>query len=292
MEFSSKRNSTSIECIFIADIYKADASNKGGAENNDSVLIEHLENNNFIVRKVYAHLIDATFVDTNRHKPFLVSNFVLLSGETKAALAKVHYIIYEHDHKYVITRDPSKYPNFKIPTKDIADRPFYSKAQLVICLSNIQAKCMKETLGLSNIVSIGTSLWSQSKLKFIEDLSFAPKTKEVCIVNSSNPTKGTREAIDFCTKHKLTFDIIESTDEKEFLRLLSSYKVLVFIPTVLESLCRLVVEAKMLNCKVHTKPHLLGAASEDWFTLSGTDLIQTIRLKQKSALDLFVKQLS
>jgi hypothetical protein len=62
---------------------------------------------------------------------------------------------------------------------------------------------------------------------------------------------------------------------------------LIYIPTVLESLCRLVVEAKMLNCGVITKTKLLGAASEPWWKFNGQELINMIRQQQITALKLF-----
>jgi hypothetical protein len=41
----------------------------------------------------------------------------------------------------------------------------------------------------------------------------------------------------------------------------------------LETCARIVVEAKMLNLKVITQKKLIGAASEDWYSLSGEELI-------------------
>ena len=291
MERNSQRNTNGLECIFISDIYKADAENKGGAENNDAVLISNLRAQNFFVDEVYSAEVTPEFIKNNSDKKLIIGNFVLLTKAVKTALEGVDYLIYEHDHKYLITRDPSKYSNFIAPETDIVDRPFYENAKLVVCLSKIQEKCIRENLKIENVVNIGTSLWTDEKLAFIYDLSFKEKTKDICIVDSINPTKGTHAAINFCIKNKWEFDLISSSDERKFLNSLSSYKTLVFIPTVLESLCRLVVEAKMMNCKVYTKTHLLGAASEDWFSLSGEDLIEEIRKKQRVALKIFMEAL-
>ena len=41
---------------------------------------------------------------------------------------------------------------------------------------------------------------------------------------------------------------------------------------------RIVVEAKMLNLKVITQKKLIGAASEDWYSLSGEELIDKMEL--------------
>ena len=59
----------------------------------------------------------------------------------------------------------------------------------------------------------------------------------------------------------------------------------------LETCCRLVVEAKMLNCKVVTQQKLIGAASEPWFELNGEDLIEEIRKISKGSVDVFIEAL-
>ena len=98
-------------------------------------------------------------------------------------------------------------------------------------------------------------------------------------------------AINFCKSKGIEYDLIKSSDEKEFLKILSSYETLIFIPTVLESLCRLAVEAKMLNCSLFTKEKLLGASSEDWWSLKGESLIKEIKLKQIKAIEIFLNYL-
>ncbi len=45
----------------------------------------------------------------------------------------------------------------------------------------------------------------------------------------------------------------------------------------------------MLNCKVLTKTKMIGASYEEWFTLSGEDLIEKISEKVYNALLLFEK---
>jgi len=281
-----------MKCVFICDFYKTDLNNKGGAENNDSVLISLLEKDGFVVEKKYSSTVSPDFIEARKDKKFIVSNFVGLPQASKESLQDKHYIIYEHDHKYLKTRDPSKFTNFIAPKDQVINRDFYKNSKCVICLSNSQADSVKNNLDISNVESIGCSLWSQEKLDFISSISETPKEKEYCIVESQNLTKGTYQAIQFCKQNDISYDLITSSDEKEFLRTLSQYHILVFIPTVLESLCRLVVEAKMLNCKVMTKTHLLGASSEKWFKLSGKELIATIRAQQDTAFNIFLKHLS
>ena len=177
------------------------------------------------------------------------------------------------------------------PKDQVINKDFYKNSKCVICLSNSQVNSIKNNLEILNVESIGCSLWSQEKLNFISDIAETKKEKDYCIVNSRNVVKGTQLAMQFCQRGKYSYDLIESNDEKEFLRTLASYQTLVYIPTVLESLCRLVVEAKMLNCGVLTKTQLLGAASESWWGLNGKELIGAIRAQQDIAFNIFLKHL-
>ncbi len=43
----------------------------------------------------------------------------------------------EHDHKYVTTRDPSKFYSFQAPANKIVNKAFYENANCVVVLSEI-----------------------------------------------------------------------------------------------------------------------------------------------------------
>ena len=267
---------------FIADFFDI----TGGAEKNDAVLLEYLEKT-FKIKRILS--TDCDPQQLAECDALIIGNFVLLSEENKRYIqGNKNYIIYEHDHKYVSTRDPSRFKDFKIPKTHIINSGFYRGAKKVVCLSRIQASILRENLLLDNVISIGTSLWSLDALEYIRGLNQrAKKVKVSAIVDSKNPIKNTQKARLYCEKKNIKYELIKSENYKSFLEKLSHFETLVFLPGVLESLCRLVVEAKMLNCKVVTTPRLLGAASEEWFSLSGSELISEIKKKTLRALTLF-----
>ena len=156
-------------------------------------------------------------------------------------------------------------------------------------MSNICKEILEKNLNIGNVYNIGCSLWANNKLDFIETLTNQEKNEKFAILGSSNPIKNTYEAVMFCEKNNIEFDIIDPCEEKELLTKLSSYKGLVFFPKVLETFSRLSAEAKMLNCKLLTKPKMLGFASEEIYTLSGSELIEEIRQRKHDALMLFLK---
>ena len=277
-----------MKVVFIADLFKENLI--GGAELNDSVLIEHLTKSGFDVIKVASVNITEDIILNN--ELFLISNFTQLSERTKQMIMLKKYIIYEHDHKYIRSRNPSIYPDFRAPEKEIINKEFYANAHKVVVLSSICKEIIEKNLNIDNVINIGCSLWSTKKLDFIESINKADKIDKYCILAGDNPIKGTQPAINLCESKNLEYDLIRSLPEKELLVELSKYKYFVFLPQVLETLSRITVEAKMLNCKVMTKSHMLGAASEEWFKLSGDELISAIRNKVNSALQMFVEILS
>jgi len=273
--------------LFIADFYNDQIN--GGGENNDAVLIQDLELRGVDIERCYSNQVTREQIDS--HDSILVSNFILLSDQSKTYLANnANYIIYEHDHKYVSTRDPSKFPNFKIPQDRLVNIEFYQRAKKVVVLSQICKDVLEYNLGLTNVHSIGSSLWSAKKFSFLKSVS-KEKHQNVAIVQSGNPTKGTPSAVQFCNDRDLAFEFIGSNDQYEFLENLAQFRALVFIPQVLETFCRLVAEAKMLECNVYTNPKLIGMMSEPFATQSGDELIETLEGQVGNALEYFYKLL-
>ena len=275
--------------IFVADFFKKDLL--GGGESNDNVLINHLLSNGYKVD--CKRCTEITSRDFGKNKLFIISNFVSLTEDNKQNLKNENYIIYEHDHKYVKTRDPSKYKNFLATEKNIVNSSFYHNAYAVVVLSKICKEVIEKNLNIENVYNIGCSLWSEEKFNYLSTLTSAKKKNKFVVLNSSNPTKNTNEAINFCKKNNIDFDLLDPCDERKLLQELSKYQGLVFLPSVLETFSRISAEAKMLNCKLLTKPKLLGFASEkDIFTLNGEKLIEQLKLRNKKALQLFLKLLS
>ena len=250
---------------FIADFLKS-RSFAGGAENNDSVLLSHL-------RKSY-HVHECLSADFNRewlgkNNIFIIGNFTALAEDIKTSLYTEKYIVYEHDHKYVNTRDPSYFRNFNIPYKSIINREFYRRAHAVVVLSQICKEVIEKNLNIDNVHSIGCSLWSDEKLDFIKSLNSAPKSIAYGVLQSQNKIKGQKQAEEYCKHHNISYHLISSPNERSFLKDVSRCEKFIFIPQVLETFCRLAAEIKMLNVSLITRTKMLVFSSEECFSLAG-----------------------
>ena len=84
MARTDERDSSFVKIIFVCDFYKKDLNNKGGAENNDSVLISKLEEKGYKVEKHYASSITEDFLQENKDNFFIIGNFVSQSRSNGA----------------------------------------------------------------------------------------------------------------------------------------------------------------------------------------------------------------
>lgn len=279
--------------IIISDFFKQDyiSSNHpvGGAELNDDVLFSHLENLGLIKNRIHSNeLADQemiNFIKTNIDCLFLISNFANMSPRVSTFLAmNCEYVIYEHDYKFHKYRNPINYRDFIVPRNEIVNFNFFKNAKKTICLSKLHFDIFKKNLGLENLHNTTCSLWSDEDLNFIESLATEEKRDVYAVVDSKNPIKRTPECVSFCEKNNLKFELISDPNYHSFLRKMASCKRLVALPGHPEPTPRVIVEAKMLGCEVYSNKTTVGVFYEDWFKLSGTELVMYLRNLKASIL--------
>lgn len=270
--------------VFIADFF-VDQINGGGELANEEV-IKYFLSKGIYVEKKKSHEITKEYILENSDKFFIVANFVNLQSNLLPLFENLNYVIYEHDHKYINTRNPSVFKNYLAPYESLINENFYKGAKAVLCQSKIHSEVVAKNLLLNNVISLGCSLWSQKTLDYIESELGNTKNKKTVVVDSANKIKGTYEAKRYCEKNNIDYELIGSPNYYTFLSQLSQSESLVFFPSTLESFCRLAVEARMLDCKLITNKNV-GATSETWFDKKGLALISFIRQKQNSVLKIF-----
>ena len=263
--------------VFVSDFFAEHV--QGGAEIYDSILIQELISKGVKVCKFQA------LEFTNKHFElyekmgfnFVISNFTHLDENLKKVfqLYPDRYSILEHDHKYISNRNPAVFVDFKPPSNMIINRDFYKNAKNVFCQSVKHAEVLRNNLKIDNVINLGCSLWSSEQLSLIRQ-QVIKKNNKAIIINDPNPIKGTQTAVDVCKKKNIDFDLVEKTSHEEYLTNLSRYDKLAFFPKTLESFCRVIVEARMLECKLITN-NLNGCTYEPWFSkLKGHELIDYV----------------
>lgn len=270
-----------MKVLFTSDFF--DTEIVGGAEKNDAVLVKYLQESGIDVESVHTYHIDPRLEEADF---IIVSNFIRLSTHAKRYLmAKGNYLIYEHDHKYVRNRNPAAYSGYRIPESQLINVPFYQNAKHVVVLSTLCKKVMEENLDLTNIHNISCSLWSQESLQLLRKIQPTEKRHKYAIMDSSNPVKGKRQALQYCEQKSITAYSIPPTHVYEdFLNNLAECENLIFFPQVLETFSRLCAEAKMMECGVMTIAPMVGFFSEDFSHLKGEALIDKISSNVEDAL--------
>jgi|10_taG_2_1085330.scaffolds.fasta_scaffold00844_16 GT2 family glycosyltransferase len=260
--------------LYISDLFVEEIL--GGAELADDVIIQYL-GSHFELEKIHSEDVTHETLIENQDSFFIISNFMRLKKEIKQELKDFKYCIIEHDHKFLKTRDPSRFKENMAPADQIKEGYFYRNAQTVFCQSFSHACCLRDNLILDNVSNFGFSFWSKENLDLIEELLHVDKTCKHAIVQSNNPIKGTLSAVTYCEKNKIKFNLISSDEYSEFIKKLAQVESLIFFPQIQESFCRLAVEARMLGCALKTN-NKLGCLSENWFgDMKGQQLIDFAR---------------
>jgi hypothetical protein len=250
-----------MKTIFIADFDYSEYP--GGAEKVDQTIRDKLD-----IPLIKSKVVTTDFISSDHQ--YIISNYTGLSEVVKAKLASLgNYTIFEHDYKIHRTRQPNQFPNELFPKEELTNLDFIKAAKVVLFQSQDHLDCHIRNGVEGNLIALEGSIWSDKELEILENLSSTPiETHKFAIINTDNIWKGTREAVQFCKAANVQYDLLAKQPMFEFYQTLAGYPVLVYFPIVKESFCRLVVEAKAMNCNILTSK-TYGAAKEPWFNLYG-----------------------
>ena len=283
--------------IFLADVFysqlREDPSSireyGGGGEMVNDIVIHHLRQKGYDVKKVNTITTTPEYIEENKDAFFLVGNFIHLKPECFAPLYERDYAIVEHDHKYLMTRDPSPFEanGYIAPSNLIINAELYQKAKAIFCQSKLHSQILSDNLMIKNVINLGCSIWSDEQMEAIEKYSKTPKTKKLAILQSDNPIKGTKQSMQICKQKNLPFELIPPCGFEDLMKEMSKFEMLLTQPQVIETFCRVLVEARMLGCKVASN-HRNGCTSESWFTeLSGQELVDFVKEQRVRVLGTF-----
>lgn len=258
--------------IFIADFFSNEI-NGGGELNNDEAIFL-LKQKGYEVEKINSRICSYEFVKNNRSSFFIIANFVQLHKSCiNFLIEQCNYIIYEHDHKYLLTRNPADYSNYKAPEEQIINKEFYIKAIAVLLQSSFHKNIILKNIPNINAINLSGNLWDLKTLKLLEQLSLKEKNDCCAIMQTNNWHKNTAGAVQYCNSKSIKYCLIPPCPYEEFLNILSNNNKLIFLPKTTETLSRIIVESRMMGMSVITNDKV-GATYEDWFQLKGIDLIK------------------
>ena len=266
-----------MKIIFIADFFVEQVL--GGGELNNEELMTIFLRRGIKLEKIRSQLVTPEYLEKNQQSKFIVANYTYLNMNSRESLMELEYIIYEHDHQYLPTRNPADFENFQAPKEIIINYDFYKHAKAILCQSQFHADIMKKNLNLDHITNLSGNVWPSFVLDYIEILSKKEKQPKCSIMNSQIPHKNTRQAIRFCDYKEMDYELVSSPDYREFL----------FFPKTTETLSRVIIEARMCGMSVITN-NLVGATKEPWYKLKGIELIEEVRKMRNRIADTVLEQ--
>ena len=137
--------------IFVADVFAE--HHLGGGELNNQELIRQLILKGYNVESKLSASITLPYLEENRKNHFIIANFLGLSVEAIDFLrANCSYLIYEHDHKYLTTRNPGDFPDFVAPKEHVINLEFYQNASAVLCQSSFHSEIARKNTDLDNLL--------------------------------------------------------------------------------------------------------------------------------------------
>lgn len=267
--------------IFVADWF-SDQVNGGGELNNDE-FISVVRGMGIDVSPINSHHLTLDILNKTQDCHYIFGNFLNLDNKVYQNLihGKINFSIYEHDHKYLAKRDPSGYENYKAPENELANLEFYKRATAIFCQSKLHTDTVIKNIKLNTVHNLSGNIWDLNSLNLLETISEKKKQNKISIWDSSNPIKNTTKAVAYCKIKKIPYELVGSLPYDQFLAKMGQNETFLFFPETMETLCRVVVEARMMNMRTITNG-VLGATSEDWFSLKGKDLINLMREKRES----------
>jgi hypothetical protein len=274
--------------VYISDFFANQVL--GGGELNDEELLSELKKTGAEVIKMNSHMVSDSNINVG--DKVIVSNFINLSEAVKDKItANCSYIIYEHDHKYLANRNPAEFKDFVAPDNMIVNKEFYRNAKAVFCQSSFHDSIVVKNLSIDNTFNVSGNLWSKKALQTMRRLSNQQKIDCYSILLSQTPHKNTGDALNYCKLKNYDYKLISSPNYEDFLKKLSGNDKFLFLPKTPETLSRIVVEAKMMGVKVITNKNV-GASYEDWFNLSGEELINFMDKKRSFVCEKVLEFLS
>lgn len=282
----------SINIVFVADLFSEDLI--GGAELTTEALVE---SSPYTVKKIRSQELSIEHIQENISSYWIFGNWSGLNPEIiGAVINNLNYSILEYDYKLCKYRSPEKH----LISEGIACNchqtqlgqlisAFYGGAKSIFWMSERQQKRYHAAFPHleKNRQIVLSSVFSKDFFKKIETVNFESREGWI-VLHSTSWIKGTEDAESWCYANDKKILKVSGLKPEELLTLMSKAEGLVYLPRGGDTCPRLVIEAKLLGCKLKIN-ELVEHSPEHWFS---TDDINETKNYLKSAPDRFWNQIT
>jgi hypothetical protein len=250
--------------------------------------------NNYICSELGIPFVKASQIDSyNNNITYIISSCFSMNPHILSQIVQNgNYILIEHDYKFIANRNPRTYPYDMVPNESKINIEYYKNARAIFCQTRFHQNVFYRNEIPGNYLNFISSIWDPKDLDMITDIyKNMQKNGKFAIHNHIFELKNTKGAIEYCKFRKFTFELINNSNSRyEFLKTLSSYSALVFIPLTPETCSRICIEARCFDMNVICSNDF-GCTIEDWFTISGLDMIKFIKSNTENNIKLIKEYL-
>lgn len=286
------------EVVFVADMFKEDYV--GGAELTTEALIEASP---FKVFKIHSKDVTLTNLEQGHEKYWVFGNFANLNKDMiPTIVANMNYSILEYDYKFCKYRSPEKHELAeKIPCncpEEVHGKiisSFMYGAKSLWWMSEKQEKLYtqhfpflkeRENWVLSSVFDEAFFI----ALKMLRTKYENTERKGWVVLGSPSWIKGAAAAEKWCKDNNKEYEVVWGISYDQVLEKLAQAEGFVYLPEGGDTCPRMVIEAKLLGCKLHlnenvqhkdelwfntdemldTESYLYGAKTKFWNSIKAT----------------------
>ncbi len=270
------------QVVFVADLFAEHYT--GGAELTTEALIEECP---LPYVKILSRDLNVELLKQGTNKFWIFGNFAQMNPELiPTIIGNLKYSILEYDYKYCRYRSPEKHESATGKTCDCQEQingklisAFYygsrglwwmSEAQKLWYLNMFPFLSEKDNVVLSSVFSKHTLGSIKLLRKHVE--SSSTERKGWIVLGSDSWVKGADLAKQWCEENNKRHEVVWNVKYEEMLAKLSQSEGFVYLPKGKDTCPRMIIEAKLLGCKLHLNDNVQHK-DEEWFA---TDDVESI----------------
>lgn len=270
---SKKLISEDSQIVFVSDMFVSEYV--GGAELTSQALID---SSPFKVDCLNSRDVSMETLEQGFNKFWIFGNFSQMEMNLiPTIVANMKYSILEYDYKFCRYRSPEKHYEAEMTECDCHKEPigqmistffhgavslwFMSERQLDRYYNRFESLREKDCTVLSSVFDDNFFV----KIKQLKEAADQEERKGWIVLGSNSWIKGADDAEAWCKENNLDYEVVWGLPYDTVLEKLSKAEGFVYLPKGGDTCPRMVIEAKLLGCKLKLNDHV-EHAKEEWFT--------------------------
>lgn len=269
------------EIIFVADLFEEDYA--GGAEMTSEAIIQ---SSPLKIQKIYAKDVNLSILNQGLKKFWIFGNFSQLNPELiPTIVANLQYSVLEYDYKFCKYRSPEKHRVATGKSCDCHDQmngklvsAFYYGSKALWWMSEKQKEkyhalfpflAERDNIVLSSVFSRKTL----AALKLLRETVAQEERSGWIVLGSQSWVKGFETAKRWCEDNGKDYEVVWNLPYEQLLAKLASAEGFVYLPAGGDTCPRMVIEAKLLGCKLQLNEDVQHK-DEEWFSTNDLESIE------------------